>query len=67
VLFFLQRASCISLFLAHPVCDEIPAAIQSNFETVKTLEERAQLGEPFARIGGKWYQCKSWIARQFFF
>src|SRR5262245_43432624 len=55
------------VFLLHPVCDEIPAAIQSDFETVRTLEERAQQGEPFRRLDGRWYQCKSWLDRQFFF
>jgi hypothetical protein len=56
-----------SVFLAHPVCDEIPASTQANFETVISLEERARRGEPFEKLDGKWYQCKSWLARQFFF
>ena len=56
-----------AVFLARPVCDEIPLSIQSNFETSQTLERRAQLGEPFRRLDGRWYQCKSWLSRQFFF
>lgn len=55
------------VFLARPVCDEIPLSSQSNFETIQTLEERARHGEPFRRLDGRWYQCKSWLSRQFFF
>ncbi len=53
--------------LAHPVCVLIPQADRRAFETVVPLEERAARGEPFCRIGGEWYQCKSFINRQFFF
>ena len=57
----------VAVYLVHPVCDEIPPAIQSSFETVRTLEERASSGEPFRRLDGTWYQCKSWLSRQLFF
>ena len=56
-----------AVYLLHPVCDEIPEAVKGNFETVRTLEERARQGEPFRRLDGRWYQCKSWLARQSFF
>jgi len=55
------------VLMAHPVCDLIPAESQKDFETVRSLEERAQQGEPFSRLEGRWYQCKSWLSRQFFF
>lgn len=53
--------------LAHPVCVLIPEADRPAFETVIPLEARAARGEPFCRIGGEWYQCKSFISREFFF
>ena len=53
--------------LAHPVCVLIPEADRPAFETVIPLQERAARGEPFCRLEGEWYQCKSFIAREFFF
>jgi hypothetical protein len=55
------------VFVEHPVCDLIPPERQKDFETVRSLEERARQGEPFSHLEGKWYQCKSWLARQLFF
>jgi hypothetical protein len=56
-----------AIWLMHPVCDPIPDADVPRFETVIPLETRAQQGEPFRKLEGHWYQCKSWISRQFFF
>jgi hypothetical protein len=53
--------------LAHPVCVLIPEADRPAFETVVPLQERAARGEPFCRLEGEWYQCKSFISRAFFF
>jgi hypothetical protein len=53
--------------LKHPVCVLIPEADRPSFETVIPLKERAAQGEPFCEIGGQWYQCKSFISREFFF
>ncbi|HJT01612.1 MAG TPA: hypothetical protein VJ756_21140 [Terriglobales bacterium] len=55
------------IWLMHPVCDRIANADVPRFETVITLEQRARQGEPFRKLEGHWYQCKSWISRQFFF
>lgn len=55
------------IWLMHPVCDPIDDADVPRFETVITLEQRARQGEPFRKLEGHWYQCKSWISRQFFF
>jgi hypothetical protein len=49
--------------LAHPVCVRIPADEVPAFESVVPLEVRAARGEPFCKLGGEWYQCKSFIAR----
>jgi hypothetical protein len=53
--------------LAHPVCVLIPKADRPAFETVIPLQQRAARGEPFCRLRGEWYQCKSFISRAFFF
>src|SRR5215467_3356373 len=52
--------------LAHPVCVLLPEAEVPAFETVKPLSVRAAQGEPFCRLQGQWYQCKSVISRAFF-
>lgn len=53
--------------LVHPVCVLIPDADRPAFETVIPLQERAARGEPFCKLDGEWYQCKSFISRAFFF
>ena len=53
--------------LVHPVCVLIPDADRPAFETVIPLQERAARGEPFCKLDGEWYQCKSFISRTFFF
>jgi hypothetical protein len=63
-------ASMLILSLAaleHPVCVPIPENERPAFETVITLQERAARGEPFCKLGDRWYQCKSVISRAFFF
>ena len=58
---------CLALALAYvlwPVC--VPLPDEASFETVRSLEERAASGEPFAKRGGRWHQCKSRLARAFF-
>jgi hypothetical protein len=56
-----------SVWLAHPVCEQIADEEVRLFETVMPLQQRAKNGEPFRKINGHWCQCKSWISRQFFF
>jgi hypothetical protein len=53
--------------LAHPVCVLIPEADRPSFESIIPLQERAARGEPFCKLGGQWYQCKSFVSRTFFF
>ncbi len=53
--------------LAHPVCVAIAETEQPAFESVQPLADRAARGEPFRHLGGQWYQCKSVLARTFFF
>jgi len=69
VVMFWMGALAMAAFvwLRRPVCDAIPDSDVPAFETVIPLEERARRGEPFCKLDGHWYQCKSWIAREFFF
>jgi hypothetical protein len=60
-------AVIIGAALAHPVCVLIPAIDRPSYETVISLSDRAARGEPFVRFAGEWYQCKSFLARAFFF
>ena len=53
--------------LAHPVCVPIPEDQRPAFEAVVALEVRAARGEPFCKLGGKWYQCKSFVSRALYF
>ena len=53
--------------LIHPVCVPITSSELPAFESVRSLEERAAAGEPFCRLDGSWYQCKSYISRVWFF
>jgi hypothetical protein len=60
---------CLGLLLVYvmwPVCVPIPDSEVPNFETVRSLEERAAQGEPFEKKGAHWYQCKARLARAFF-
>jgi hypothetical protein len=49
------------------VCVPIPDRELPAFESVMSMEERAAQGEPFEKKGNHWYQCKSRLARAFFF
>lgn len=53
--------------LAHPICVLIPDPERPSFETVVPLSVRAARGEPFCKLHGQWYQCKSFISRALFF
>ncbi|HEY3496710.1 MAG TPA: hypothetical protein VGK73_18550 [Polyangiaceae bacterium] len=65
VLLALAAALVGSLFM--PVCVRIPDEQVPAFESVSPLSERAARGEPFEKKGKHWYQCKSRLARMFFF
>ena len=55
---------------AHPICMPLSAADVAEAAKRAPLETRTdrQLHGPILqRRGEQWYQCKSWISRQFFF
>jgi hypothetical protein len=57
------------VFLFWPICEPLgDDAAEAAFQTVRSLEERAAGGEPFEKkSNGRWYICKSRLARAFTF
>lgn len=58
------------LWCAHPICMPLSATDVAEAAKWMPLEQRTdrQLHGPiFQKRAGQWYQCKSWISRQFFF
>ena len=53
----------------RPVCVAIPAGDLASFDPpIETRTETGLIGQRyFQKRGGSWYQCKTWIARAFFF
>jgi hypothetical protein len=54
----------------HPVCMPLSAADlteAAKWASLETRTDRQLHGPIFQRRNGGWYQCKSWISRQFFF
>ncbi len=58
-----------AVFGFRPVCVPIPEDTLASFSP--PIEERRETtfyGAPlFRQTDGQWFQCKTWIARQFFF
>ena len=76
-----RRRSVITLTLAaaaltaaayglfHPVCIAIDAESLAAFSPpIEQRRDTTFYGAPlFQRSGDQWYQCKTWLSRQFFF
>ena len=56
-------------WLIHPVCREISDADAANFDPpIESREQSNFYGlRTFQKRDGRWYQCKDWLSRQFFF
>jgi hypothetical protein len=57
-------------WLLHPVCVQLSEQDVQEFALWAPIETRTdhQLHGPvFQEREGQWYQCKSWVSRQFFF
>ena len=54
-------------YLLQPVCERLPDSYVSAPGQREALAERAARGEPFEERKGRWYQCKSRLARALFF
>jgi hypothetical protein len=58
------------LWCAHPICVRLSAAEvadAAHWAPLETRTDRQWHGRVFQRRGDQWYQCKSWISREFFF
>ena len=55
---------------AHPICMPLSRAEVAEAAKWMPLEQRTERqwhGPIWQQHDGTWYQCKSWISRQFFF
>ena len=55
---------------AHPVCvplDDEMVAEAAKYAALETRTDRQWHGPVWQNRDGRWYQCKSWISRHFFF
>ncbi len=58
----------LSVWMLHPVCVPLSAEDLRAFNV--PIEQRADQDlylRVFQRRHGQWYQCKTWLSRQFFF
>ncbi len=52
----------------HPVCVPLSAEDLQGFNVpIEQRTDRDLYLKVFQRRGGRWYQCKTWISRQFCF
>jgi ABC-type nickel/cobalt efflux system permease component RcnA len=57
-------------WLLHPVCRPLSEADVREFAQwapIETRQDQQLHRRVFQQHGGRWYQCKSWASRQFFF
>ncbi len=70
LLFLLIAALVTGAYLVfRPVCVAIDAETLARFDPpIETRTETTFYGTPiFRQEDGQWFQCKTWISRQFFF
>jgi hypothetical protein len=70
LLTLLVAALATGAYLAfRPVCVPIDAETLARFDPpIETRTETTFYGTPiFRQEDGQWFQCKTWISRQFFF
>ena len=66
----LALAAAAVLWCVHPICVRLSAAEvaeAARWAPLETRTDRQWHGRVFQRRDGEWYQCKSWISREFFF
>lgn len=58
-----------AVFLFRPACRAIDAETLARFDPpIETRRETTFYGSPlFQHKQGQWFQCKTWLSRQFFF
>ncbi len=58
------------VWCAHPICVHLSAAEvaeAARWAPLETRTDRQWHGRVWQRRDGQWYQCKTWISREFFF
>jgi len=58
------------VWCARPVCiplSDADVAEAARWTPLELRTEKQLHGPVWQHRGGRWYQCKSWISRQFFF
>jgi hypothetical protein len=64
-------AAGVATFLAwslRPICVPVSAEDLQGFTTpIEQRTDRALYFNVFQKKGTQWHQCKTWLARQFFF
>ena len=67
---FLAAATVIAAvaWALHPVCVPLSAEDLKGFNVpIEQRTDRDLYLKVFQQRDGRWYQCKTWISRQFFF
>jgi hypothetical protein len=55
-------------FVLRPVCVPLLPEDLAGFTTpIETRTDHDFYLQVFQQIDGRWYQCKTWLSRQFFF
>ena len=55
-------------FALRPVCVPLSAEDLAGFNSpIETRTDRDVYLRVFQQVDGRWYQCKTWLSRQFFF
>jgi hypothetical protein len=56
------------VFALRPVCVPLPPDRLAGFDPpIETRTDHDFYLQVFQQIDGRWYQCKTWLSRQFFF
>jgi len=64
---FLLIALTLTITL-RPVCVPLSPEDLAGFNTpIETRTDHDFYLQVFQQVDGRWYQCKTWLARQFFF
>jgi len=65
---FAVAVAAAATFLLRPVCVPLSPADLAGFDPpVETRTDHDFYLQVFQQMDGRWYQCKTWLSRQFFF
>ena len=57
-----------AVFALRPVCVPLSSEQLAGFTTpIETRTDQDFYVRVFQQIDGRWFQCKTWLSRQFFF